>query len=41
MGVGIVFLASVDKILGVAFMVLGCVYMIIGGKSIKKNGKKR
>ncbi|MBT7102270.1 hypothetical protein HN935_02045 [archaeon] len=35
-GVGVVFTASVNKVLGIAFMVLGGAYMIIGAKHGKK-----
>ena len=39
-GVGITFFSSVNKGLGVAFITLGIVYMIIGGKNKDKWGEK-
>ena len=39
-GVGVVFTASVNSGLGVAFMVLGGLYMVIGGKNKDKWKKK-
>ncbi|MFH1307812.1 MAG: hypothetical protein ABIH72_03085 [archaeon] len=39
-GVGITFFSSVNKGLGAAFITLGIVYMVIGGKNKNKWPKK-
>ena len=40
-GVSVVFIAAVNKAIGLAFLAMGITYMIIGGRAMKKSkGKK-
>jgi len=36
LGIGVVFMISVNKVLGLAFLVIGAINMIIGGKNKDK-----